>query len=295
MPNQIIQLSGDRLSALVDTYAVDGRVSWHPPAARGLAPATCYLLVEGEEALLIDTGLTVHEQPLLAQLRTAVPAGAELSVLLLRQGEFDSMCNLPSIVRAFDVRTIYGQYVDAPIWADVHAAEERRMTGEWAEGARLRTVLLPSDGTLPFGPGGARTLDVFVPALRLLGTYWVFDRATGTLFTSDSFTYAIRSGEDGPWLVTESDDTTTQAQVEEHLRTTRYWWLEGAYVDELRASLAAVFERFPVRRIAPAFGCVLEGEALVRRHHAMVDAAIAKLGIGGPRPAAQPTTPVSTS
>lgn len=288
MASEIITLGAEGLSALVDTYPVDGRVSWHAPGVRGVAPANCYLLTEGDHALLIDTGLTVHEQPLLEQLRTAVPAGSQLSVLLLRQGEFDSMCNLPSIVRAFDVRTIYGQYVDAPVWADLHADDDKRMVGEWAEGARLSTVVLPSDGTLDFGPGGRRPLDVFVPALRLLGTYWVFDRASGTLFTSDSFTYVVRDDASGPWVVTEDDDTTTADEIEEHLRTTRYWWLPGAHVDELRASMARVFERHAVRRIAPAFGCVLEGEAVVERHYAMLDGVVAKLGFGSPSSVAQP-------
>src|SRR5206468_11786912 len=114
-----LTLADDRLYALSNPYAVDGRVSWHAPHVRGVAPMNCYVLREPRAALLVDTGLSVHEQAILEQLESCVGHDCELSLFLLRQGEFDSICNLLPIVDAFRVRTVYGQFEEALRWGDV--------------------------------------------------------------------------------------------------------------------------------------------------------------------------------
>ncbi|NLT07624.1 MAG: MBL fold metallo-hydrolase [Solirubrobacterales bacterium] len=272
----VLELEPGRLAALINLYPVDGRVSWHAPSARGLAPMNCYLLTAGDRALLCDTGLTIHRDALLAQVDAAVPAERELSVLLLRQGEFDAMCNLPPLVKHRPVQTIYGQYADAPEWADIHTAPELRMSDEFP--GKPPTIVPENGETIAVDGAGERRLDIFVPALRLLGTYWAFDHQTGTLFSSDSFSYAIRPDASGPWLVTADDDPIAAADVEEHLLGTRYWWLPGADVAAIRADLAAIWDRYDIQRIAPGFGCVLEGRAIAERHWTMVDEIVGRLG-----------------
>jgi hypothetical protein len=63
--------------------------------------------------------------------------------------------------------------------------------------------------------------------------------------------------------------------------TTRYWWLAGARLDGVRRHLAGIFDEFDVVRIAPAFGCVLEGPEVVARHYDMVDRLLTKHGRAG--------------
>src|SRR5690606_5934553 len=96
-----IELLEGRLYALANGYSLDGRCSWHPSQVRGTAPMNCYLLVEGERALLIDTGLTVHEQAVVEQIESCLPEGCELEILAMRLGEFDSVCNIFPIVERF--------------------------------------------------------------------------------------------------------------------------------------------------------------------------------------------------
>lgn len=276
LTGEIVECEAGRLSALLNVYPVDGRVSWHPPGARGFATMNCYLLVAGDHVVLCDTGLTIHREALLAQLRASLQPSQELSLLLLRQGEFDSMCNLAPIVKELEVKAIHGQYADAPEWADIHGDPDLRMSNDFD--GKPPTLVPSSRDVISVDPDGERQLDIFVPALRLLGTYWVYDRETRTLFTSDSFSYAIRPDASGPWVLTEDSDATTSEQIEEHLVGTRYWWLPGAKVDGIRADLAQVFEDRPIERIAPGFGCILEGRSVVERHYAMVDDVVRRLG-----------------
>jgi hypothetical protein len=279
MSAQVIEIAEGRLMALCNTYPVDGRVSWHAPSARGFASMNCYLLQEDQDALLVDTGVTVHARSLEAQIEASLRQPCTLSVFALRVGEFDSVCNLLPLIARFGVETVYGQFADVPRWADFHS-EFDATDGQGDGVPAVTTVVVPRRDTIDLGRAGARRLDVFRPALRLLTTHWLYDEATGTLFTSDSFAYVVRSSEDGPWLVTAENDDATLDDVCDHLATTRYWWLAHSQVDDIRRDLANIFERYDVRVIAPAFGAVLSGESVVRRHAALMDESIARLGRG---------------
>ena len=262
----LIRLDGDLAFALANAYEVDGRVSWHPPGARGFAPLNCYLLVERERALLVDTGLAIHESDVLTQLTQALQTGQELAVVSLRQGEFDSMCNLIPILRTFGVRDVYGPYEDVIGWAAFSRAQD-------ADTARLRpevrsTVVTRGD---TIALGGERVVRVLKPALRLFTTMWLFDEATGTLCSSDVFSHVRRPSPEGPWVVDARSDTTTYEDVRDHLLGTRFWWIPQADVDEMRRDLADLFERHEVKCIAPAWGCVLKGPEVVARHYQLVD------------------------
>jgi hypothetical protein len=120
---------------------------------------------------------------------------------------------------------------------------------------------------------------VFVAVLRLLPTHWAYDEATATLFTSDMFTHVCRPSADSGWVVTPADDDTTIEAVREHMVGSRYWWLPEAETEEIKAGLAEVFVRHQVERIAPGYGCILDGAEVVERHLAMVQEVLAE----GPR------------
>jgi hypothetical protein len=275
---------GGRLVALMSPYDVDGRVSWHAPSVRGVATANCYLLVEGDSALLCDTGLAVHERALLEQIETCLTPSTSLSLLVLRQGELDSIANLAAIAARFSVTMVHAQYERIEDWSDIHSRPALRMTGPASRFPDLQTHPLQSRDSISVDPAGTRPIEVVVPRLRLLRTHWAFDAATGTLFSSDFFSYAIRPDRIGPWVVTAVDDPTDEALIEEHLLRTRYWWLADASLDAVRRDLAAIFDEFAVRRIAPAFGCVLEGQTVVARHYAMIDDLLRRLGRTGASP-----------
>jgi flavorubredoxin len=265
------------LIALCNTYEVDGQVSWHSPAVRGFATANCYLLQEDRDALLIDTGLTVHGAALERQLRDALDGDANLSILVLRQGEFDSVCNLLPLVDRFGVRTVYGQFDDILRWADFR--NDFDVSDGWVPaGGEVSSVRLSREATLTLGRDAGRRLHVFRPLLRLLSTHWIYDEAHRTLFTSDSFSYVVRPAESGPWRLTAENDDVTVEHIRDHLVNTRYWWLAESDVEEVRRDLSTVFDRHDVEHIAPAFGAVISGRAVVARHVALLDESIAQLG-----------------
>src|SRR6201999_2997922 len=64
-----------KVYALGSSVPLDGRVSW-APATPGLRQAcSCYLLTEGESALLVDTGVPAHWPAMEVQLRELVKPG----------------------------------------------------------------------------------------------------------------------------------------------------------------------------------------------------------------------------
>jgi flavorubredoxin len=263
------------VDVIANAYEVDGRVSWHAKEVRGWAPANCGLLREGDRALLIDTGLTIHRQEVLSSLRTLLDDETRLEVLTTRVGEFDSVCNLVEIIEAFGVRKQFAAFGDAPWWGDFHP--DRRLADvPWA--SEIATELLPTNSVLEVGPG--RVLDVIQPSLRNLSTYWSYDRTSRTLFTADSFCYGVGPSAAGPWVIDgeETSDDISFEQVERHLLTgSRFWWLEGSRLDVIRTEVAEIFRRFQVDAIVPSFGSILQGPEVVQRHVELLDAALEEI------------------
>jgi flavorubredoxin len=266
-----IALREGELYAIANPYEVDGRLTWHDPAARGFATMNCYLLTEGDSALLIDTGVTAHRDALVEQLRDLVD-GAELEVLHSRLGEYTSVCNTPAIVEAFDVTAVWGQHPSAELWTDFQPHRDRGFGH--AIGA-VPVKLLERQMEFELGDGGTRRLEAFSSILRLLPTWWVWDEATRTMFTSDLFSHVRRPSADGPWVVTAEDDDTTVETVREHMVGTRYWWVPEADTRPIAAGLAEVFASHPVERVAPQYGCILEGADVVERHLELVQQVLA--------------------
>jgi flavorubredoxin len=116
-----------------------------------------------------------------------------------------------------------------------------------------------------------RAIDVMQAPIRLIATRWLYDRATRTLFSSDMFTHVWRARENGPWIVSEDDDTTSARDLRSFLLNTRYWWLEGAPTDSIRRGIGEIFDKHDVETIAPGYGCVLSGRKVVARHYRMLD------------------------
>jgi hypothetical protein len=267
----VIALAPGSLYALCNAYELDGRVSTHPLASRGFAPLNCFLAVDGDHALLLDTGYSVHEQELLAQIASVLPPDSRLSVWALRIGEYASICNVRPVVERFDVDVLYGSQGVPTEWVDFRP--ERVPYGSPIAAGALAEIeyrLARQGDEIPVGAGGRNLLALVAP-LRLLPTNWVYDERTRTLFTADAFTYASRPTAAGPWVITDEDDPTTEDGVMEFLLGSRFWWLAGARTDPMREAITEVFETYPIATIAPSFGCLISGERAVRRHYELLD------------------------
>ena len=267
----IVTLVEGKLYYLPNVYELDGRVTTHPVELRGFAPQNCYLLVEGDHALLIDTGFSVHERGLIERLSKLLRPGMRLSILVIRIGEFYGICNVRPLVEAFDVDVVYGKNAyDNPALAEDFRPEYSPWGTPPGEGwiGDVKGHVLFGSTTIELGP--QRVLSAFPPPLRLLPTHWIYDAATRALFTSDAFTHTWRADPQGPWTIGEVGDSPTVRATRDFMVGNRFWWLPGARTEPIRRQIVEVFARHEVEIIAPGYGCVLVGKEVVEHHREMV-------------------------
>jgi flavorubredoxin len=140
------------------------------------------------------------------------------------------------------------------------------------------SIFEPGD-VLDWAPG--RSIEVMRTPFRLLITVWPYDPKSRTLFTSDAFDHVTRSERDGSPVVTDADaDPTRVDDVIDHLDSGKFGWLAKADTTTIAEGVQAIFAERDIERIAPSFGCVLEGRAVVERHVELFLEALARLSVG---------------
>jgi len=260
----IASMAEGKLYALQHPFALDGRVSSYPMSARGYSVVNSYLLKQSDTAMLIDTGFGKDEPAIRAEIESLIAPGSPLSLFPLRLNEFMSINNVATFAGHFNVDQCYTSNPDAALWFDFGTDNSRNILDAMTVNAVTRA------DTIQLGKRG-RAIDVMQAPIRLIATRWLYDRATKTLFASDMFTHVWRDRADGPWIVTDADDTTTAKDLRSFMLNTRYWWLEGAPTDSIRRGIDAVFDKYDIETIAPGYGCVLRGRKVVARHYRMLD------------------------
>jgi flavorubredoxin len=261
----IAAIAPGKLYALQNPFALDGRVSSYPASARGYSVANSYLLTQRDAAMLIDTGFGKDEPTIRAQIESLIAPGLPLSLFPLRLNEFMSINNVEAFAGHFNVETCYTSNVDAALWFDFGAKAQGRDILQ-----SMKVTAVTRADTIRLGQAD-RAIDVMQAPIRLIATRWLYDRATRTLFSSDMFTHVWRARENGPWIVSEDDDTTSARDLRSFLLNTRYWWLEGAPTDSIRRGIGEIFDKHDVETIAPGYGCILSGRKVVARHYRMLD------------------------
>jgi hypothetical protein len=267
----IASLADGRLYALQNPFALDGRVSAYPASARGFSVANSYLLTQPDAAMLIDTGFGKDEPAIRAQIESLIAPGLPFSMFPLRLNEFMSINNVESFAGHFNIETCYTSNPDAALWFDFGAREDGRSLLD-----QMTVTAVTRADTIRLGKLD-REIDVMQAPIRLIATRWLYDRTTRTLFSSDLFTHLWRERATGPWVVQDSEmnradnDPTATRDIRSFMLNTRYWWLEGAPTDSIRRGIAEVFDKYDIETIAPGYGCVLHGRAVVARHYQMLD------------------------
>ncbi|MES2187500.1 MAG: hypothetical protein V4505_23320 [Pseudomonadota bacterium] len=263
-----------KVYALQNVFQLEGRASAYPADATGYSVCNCYLIKQGDRAVLLDSGLVAHEQSIIAQINSLIDPGTRLSVYPLRINEFMSVCNVEALAGAFDVEQCYSSNADAAVWVNFGGRSDAPNPQPYS----LKTTMVKRAQTLYVGPEAQdRSLDAFQAPIRLIGTRWIYDKQTKTLFTSDSFSWEWSQRVDGPWHLEDKDCTTTAAGIRSFLLNTRYWWLEGGDTQTLRQKLKVVFDKYDIENLAPGYGRVLRGRDLVQRQYRMFDEALATL------------------
>lgn len=250
----------DGIDRLGHVARADGRLSWVGDGVGGWSPVNCYLVRDGDAGLLVDTGLPAHRAHVMGQLAGPVPAEVRsLRVVLTRQIEFDSIGNAVAIMRDLPVEAVYG-HMPWEGWLHHDA--------DFGDAADVPFRRLPTTGSIEARAGG-RSLEVIAPPLRLLQTAWLFDAATGTLFTSDAFGHVPLDDPGHAPVVDAVGSGDDPGLVEAGLHA-KSAWLREADVEPVLEQLQAVFATHDVRTIAPGFGCVLRGRDVVARHVELV-------------------------
>jgi hypothetical protein len=271
----------DGLFRLGGVVELDGRLHYYPAAWRGYAPSNQYFVRAGSGGLLVDTGFTAHESELVSQLHELVRPGGPLSLLVLREADYAALGGAAAVCDAFRVPRFYSCFRIADhligYSLDVEPTPEEVDTSYPGPGIEWLACNpgdpVECDGDSP----GVRRLEIVSAPLRKVGSVrWAYDPETGTLFTADCFCHAVARGPAGPFVIGPGDaDGSTVETVREQL-VANFHWLPIA-TPAGRDAIAGIFDQLDVRRVAPAFGCVLEGSEVVDRHLGLVLDALTSL------------------
>jgi len=263
----LIELGAGRVYAMQNTFELNGRISAYPESARGYSVANCYVLKEGDRAMLLDTGYAAHEGEILGQLGSLIGPDVPLSLFPLRINEFMSVSNAMAIAKRFNVVECFSNVPDIEDWIEFETLrdEERNPI--------LKTTLIGRGDHSRVKLGPSRIVDVLNAPIRLISTRWIYDEESKILFSSDMFSHVWSDRDDGPWMLgdNEEDGVTDFSFVRSFLLNTRYWWIEGANLSPIRKAVAEVYDRFDIETIAPGYGTILNGRRHVDRQFEVLD------------------------
>jgi flavorubredoxin len=245
----------------------DGRISWVPATARGLIPINSYVLVDGADCVVVDAGVPAHEAILLGGLEALSSTVQRTKLIITRGVEFETIGNITALLRTHPIDAVFSHFPSSS-WFRLDPRFDVEDEGARREAAtRFRPLRIGEPIRVDLE--GARVLDVLEPALRLLQTVWLYDRPTGTLFTSDAFGYALIPPGATSRIIDEDNDWISLDDVEMGLEP-KFGWLRTADVGPTCDAIRSIFETLDVRTIAPGVGCVLRGPRVVSRHVRMV-------------------------
>jgi len=259
-----------RLYVLGGSIKLDGRISWVPADATGWQPINGYVLREDDSVLIIDPGIYAQRDLVCRQLEEVVTPGSPVSIYLTR-AEPDAAGNIGEVARRYPVTMLYAGGGPNPF----DAFEAVELLDPKSRGNRIQMERMAPG--LPVPVGGARGIEVLRPIIRLLATYWAYDRETRILFTSDSFSHVLQDAPDDARVLTASDPRwAALPHVRAHLLA-KFGWLFDAKTQSIVNNLCQMRASRDIERIAPGRGLVIEGRAAVTQHLDAVEAVLREL------------------
>lgn len=270
MSSAPIELVAGKLYLLGESVPLDGRISWVPPEARGWQPINTYVLIEGASVLVIDPGVYAHRTIIREQLAQLVEPGRKLSIFLSRP-EPDVTGNIGELASCYPVERLYAGGGPNPF----DAFESTMLMDPASRGNRIQMERMPLGFQMPLGD--ARGVEILRPTIRLLATFWGYDAATRTLFTSDSFGHTVQATpDDDRVLRSGAPSQSDTASVKAHLLA-KFGWLAHAKTRSIINNLAEMRGSRAIDRIAPDHGLVIEGPEMVKLHLDAVHAVLEEL------------------
>ena len=252
---EAVELVPGRVYSLGAAIPLDGRVSWVPTGARGFHASHAHLMLEGQQALLYDTGVQAVGPAVLRQLAELVPSGSRLTVIVSRP-EFDCSGSMAELARRYQLSG-GGVYDFTRVGLQNLRFDTR--SGQLEPGTRIE-----------LGPA-RRVLCVPAP-IRMLMTRWLYDEATRTLFTADAFTHVTAPTPASAHVL--SDPTPPSVDEVAEFLVAKFWWLRHLRSSHVADAVEQLFAQHEVEAIAPSYGAVIQGRAAVVAHIRAVVAAI---------------------
>ncbi|MEU6646163.1 hypothetical protein ABZ863_26950 [Saccharomonospora sp. NPDC046836] len=249
----------------------DGRQCWAPVAPGRWLPMQTHVLRRDGASVVIDTSVTALRDSLAEGLDHVLGASSLIDVVMTRYN-FDTLVNFPWLSRRFTLNQLFTSllsnfvlgsdtvmsFMDA--FEDAHVDAHVRSISDFEPMAMAQNQ--------DFEAGGRRMRCVGAP-LRLLQTNWVYDFDTRSLFCSDSWgCVSLSDPDETPIVRPGQSDRLDRATVEAGLRN-RFDWLLGADTDPIRRQLDELFDAYPIERLCPSHGAVIDGVEnveTVRRH-----------------------------
>lgn len=267
--HQATEIVPGRIYRLGGAVKLDNNVSWVPPHVRGYQPQNCFLVIEKETATLIDTGIAAHQDIVVEQLLSILPKGLPLTVFLTRS-EYDCIGGLAGIQKHVPVaRLLAGGSVNPFDAFDGVIG----LTDTWDTRIQLGRNPVGGSSTLET----SEALETLTPALRLLVTFWVYDRVSKTLFSSDLFGHTIVEALEEPIVIDDdTKDSTTPQSVRQHMLAKFHWLAQSLHDGVPLRDLKKVFADREIENIAPSHGRILRGREAVSRHFDYVSSLLAR-------------------
>lgn len=254
--NPITELVPNTLYAISGSVPADRPTTWLLPSQAGVMPVSCYVLRDGNAALIIDTGLAVHREQIHNGLE-AVLAGTSHRALLMTRREPDSIINLPFLVKNINIQTVYCAGILDPL-DFFERFDKGNIDGCITAMTRMGVTWIPTGNPLSVGHLQAvplRTLMAVLPKSH------VYETKTRTLFGSDSWGMLAQSA---PWPLEQvrNHASLNRDKIAVYLAY-KFDWLLGIdtspIVEDLRQLLG-----LDIDRICSSYGSVIEGADTVR-------------------------------
>lgn len=232
-----------------------------------------YVLQKEREAVMIDTTVAALRDRLFAGLSGLLGDSAPIDVVMTRYN-FDTLVNFPWLRRNFPVDRLYTSLLAGfvlgtdSVMSFMDAFEEAHTEAQVRHAVGIEPMGLPQNSD--FTAGGRRMRCVAAP-FRLLLTNWVYDYDTQSLFSSDAWGIGTLAGQDDRPVIDDSEDARLTRDAVANALSNRFDWLLGADTDPIRRSLDALFEEYPVQRICPSHGAVIEGVGAVQLIRELTD------------------------
>jgi hypothetical protein len=257
-PNAVTEICDGRIFAVSGYVPASRLATWILPGLSGQLAVSCFVLKDGNQAMIVDTGLALHRASIGSGVDTLLADCGKRELIMTRR-EPDAIINLPFLVKQLELDAVYCGGVLNPL-DFFERVDQKSLETHVSTIAHASVEWVRPGSTLPIG---GLSLEVLRTTVLVLPKTHLYEQRTGTLFGSDTWGYLTQSGTNSLDIVTVWDERLSRHSIARYLRH-KFDWLCGIDTSAIEADLAQL-KRYDIRRICSTYGGVVEGEALSSR------------------------------